>query len=304
MKPTYAIARWQELYEVRDSKRIDGPLHWVAVPTKQDGLGFRRVAAQKDRSDLFAAFVLMLEIAARQDRADRGKIMRQGQPLDAEDLADMTGWPKPVFERALAFFSDPKMGWLAIDGPLMGHNGAIDEPKSDTRWPPPYPTGHNTTTDTSNEVKVDEKKNSSDDEVEAIYKAYPKHVEKIHAIKMIRRAAETTPLPVLLERTKAFAAVWETWPKEDQTMYTKNPGTWFNKGCYLDEPEAWKRFSKAQVAPATPRPLYRSTVVAQIKEEKRLLANLPMDGGDDIIARRQAHRDRIIALETQLSNAI
>ena len=38
--PLYKIANWHALYESRESHRTAGPLKWIPVPTKTDGLGF------------------------------------------------------------------------------------------------------------------------------------------------------------------------------------------------------------------------------------------------------------------------
>lgn len=111
----YRIKDWPKHYEVSDSRKVDGPLSWVAVRTKQDGFGFRRMASERDRSDLLAAWILMVEIAARQRREDRGKLVRDGRPLTARSLATMTGFPEIVFDRALSFFSEPEQDWLLTE---------------------------------------------------------------------------------------------------------------------------------------------------------------------------------------------
>ena len=43
-------------------------------------------------------------------------------------------------------------------------------------------------------------------EIEAIYWAYPRHVEKVDAIKAIEKALRSIPYDSLLSTTKAFAA--------------------------------------------------------------------------------------------------
>lgn len=111
----YRIKDWDRHYEVSDSKKVAGPLSWVAVRTKQDGFGFRRMASERDRCELFSAWILMVEIAARQRREERGKLMRDGRPLDAKSLATMTGFPESIFVKAFLFFSDAEQGWLVTE---------------------------------------------------------------------------------------------------------------------------------------------------------------------------------------------
>lgn len=108
----YSIKDWAKYYEASDNKKTDGPLSWVAVRTKTDGLGFRRVAAQKNRSDLFSAWHLMVGLAAKQQRENRGQLARNGRPLSPLDMEMMTGWPARVFEDALEFFSSQEQEWL------------------------------------------------------------------------------------------------------------------------------------------------------------------------------------------------
>ncbi len=111
----YSISDCQSIYEVSDSRKVDGPLSWVAVRTKQDGFGFRRMAQERDRSELLACWILMVQVAAKQPRQIRGKLMRDDRPLTSKALSVMTGWPEQSFERALAFFSDPEQKWLICE---------------------------------------------------------------------------------------------------------------------------------------------------------------------------------------------
>lgn len=111
----YRIKDWEGCYEIGDAAKIAGPLKWVATPTKHEGVGFRRVVAQRDRSDLFAGWNLIIQIAAKLPRARRGMLVdSDGTPLDAEALSLKTGWPEVTFGRVLTFFSDPKQGWLTV----------------------------------------------------------------------------------------------------------------------------------------------------------------------------------------------
>jgi hypothetical protein len=111
--PLYKIANWHALYETRESHRSSGPMKWVPVVTKTDGFGFGLLRQEKNRAELLAAWYLMLGIAAKQPRELRGSLMRDGQPLTAEDLELMTGFPSKIFSDAFAFFAQPRQGWLS-----------------------------------------------------------------------------------------------------------------------------------------------------------------------------------------------
>ncbi len=110
----YRIANWEFLFETYETKKL-AHLKWVPVPNKHDGLGFRRVAAQPNRCELFAAWNLILQIASKGKKSvDRGILQRDGRPLSPDDFAMMTGFPAEIFKTALKFFSSVELGWLEI----------------------------------------------------------------------------------------------------------------------------------------------------------------------------------------------
>jgi hypothetical protein len=110
--PLYKIRDWEKSFDHRDTARTEGPLKWVKVPTKTDTYGFRRIAMEKDATDILAAWYLILGIAAKQERNERGLLSRGGEPLTPEDLAMMTGFNSRIFARTLAFLSQGKDPWL------------------------------------------------------------------------------------------------------------------------------------------------------------------------------------------------
>lgn len=120
----YRIKNWDKMFENKDTRKLKA-LRWVPMPNKHDGLGFNRVASQRDQCALFAAWCLMVQIASKAPQEHRGLLARDGRPLEPEDLAIMTGFPADVFKRALDFFSDPKQGWLEVvtqDGTAHGRS--------------------------------------------------------------------------------------------------------------------------------------------------------------------------------------
>src|SRR5688572_23953194 len=116
MPPTYVIRHWSSTYEQSDAKRTkEGtPLKWVAIPTKHDGRGFRRLMKRDDGMEIFAAFILMAEVAAKMPV--RGKLRDEDGPLTALDLADKTGAPVKSFDSAFNVLSDKELGiyWLEV----------------------------------------------------------------------------------------------------------------------------------------------------------------------------------------------
>lgn len=110
-KPAYHITDWDSVFEKSQSKRAKNH-HWVAMPLKHDGSGFRRITIQPNATDLFCAWCLIVQVAAK--CKVRGVLAdSNGTPLDSEDLAIKTGFPVAIFDTAFEFFSSEKIGWLA-----------------------------------------------------------------------------------------------------------------------------------------------------------------------------------------------
>jgi hypothetical protein len=110
----YCIRDWDTIYETAETRKLEN-LRWVATPNKHDGLGYRRITSQKNACELFAAWNLLIQIASKGRKGCRGKLIRDGRPMDSADMALVTGFPKSIFDRALEFFSNPTQGWL-VDG--------------------------------------------------------------------------------------------------------------------------------------------------------------------------------------------
>jgi hypothetical protein len=70
--------------------------------------------AERDRADLFAAWNLILQIASKGRRGERGILSRDGRPMTARDLAIMTGFPEAAFTKALIYFST-QVQWLEVE---------------------------------------------------------------------------------------------------------------------------------------------------------------------------------------------
>ena len=109
----YRVKQWDQVHETHESRKIKR-LPYVAMPNKQDGLGFRHTVHQEDAEGLLAAWYLILQVASRGSPGVRGWLVRGSKPLTACDLGVMTGLAKETFERALEFFVAPPADWLEI----------------------------------------------------------------------------------------------------------------------------------------------------------------------------------------------
>jgi len=108
---TYRIKDWDKYFEKAESRRCK-TMSWVPIPTKHDGSGYRRVAAYHRAGELFAAWILIVETAAKMPT--RGLLYKDGKALTPKDLAYRTGFPEDIFNLAFTVLTDSEIGWLEI----------------------------------------------------------------------------------------------------------------------------------------------------------------------------------------------
>lgn len=105
---TYHVSRWSDLYENNRSRSVR-TLEWVPIPNKHDGEKYSRLIARKDGAQIFAAWILILQVASRCQ--PRGSLVRvDGSPYDSEALSIKTRAPQAWFELALGYLAE--IGWL------------------------------------------------------------------------------------------------------------------------------------------------------------------------------------------------
>lgn len=112
MALVYSIRDWNKHFEVSQSRKVEGPLDWVAIPTKHDGKSYRRIMLLDDGPSIYAAWILIVQIAAKCD--PRGILADKDGPLDASDLAIKTGCRPQLFEKAFKVLTGNKIGWLLV----------------------------------------------------------------------------------------------------------------------------------------------------------------------------------------------
>lgn len=131
MATLYRIRDWNDNFETHETRKLKS-LDWTRLPNKQDGLGFRRIAAHPRRVELFCAWTLIVQVASKSPRDQRGQLIRDNLPLSPGDLSVITGFPEEIFEVAFSFFSEPNVGWL-VASELFNTNSEI--PKSPGNLP-------------------------------------------------------------------------------------------------------------------------------------------------------------------------
>lgn len=91
--------------------------------------------------------------------------------------------------------------------------------------------------------QVLQNRNVSAAQLEEIYNAYPRHIEKAAALKAIKaaikrmqaRGPDEDAVAFLLKRTRLFAVS----PAGNQGRFTPYPANWFDKERYLDDEKEW-----------------------------------------------------------------
>jgi hypothetical protein len=107
--PIYKIIDWDRHFENNRSRTVEN-LRWVCVPNKHDGEGFSTIMEQENAAELFAAWVLILQVASKCQV--RGSLVRDdGTPLTARSLASKTRGNVSWFTEALNFFTT-KVKWM------------------------------------------------------------------------------------------------------------------------------------------------------------------------------------------------
>ena len=108
MKPM-TVTNWDELYENAATRKLK-KLAWVPIPNSSDSLGFLRMREEKDFSDIYTGWILILATASR--CSSRGVLMSSdGRPYTADDLELKWRFPAKKFQRSIDFCS--KLGWIS-----------------------------------------------------------------------------------------------------------------------------------------------------------------------------------------------
>lgn len=111
MAVVYSIRDWERHFEVAQSRKVEGPLSWVALPCKHDGKGFRRIMLREDGAEIYGAWVLIVQVAAKCPK--RGVLADADGPLTVSDLAIKTGCRPEAFDKALKVLTSREIGWMS-----------------------------------------------------------------------------------------------------------------------------------------------------------------------------------------------
>jgi hypothetical protein len=118
----YKIRDWAAIFENNRSRTVKD-LAWVPIPNRHDGENYSLIMAQKNASEIFAAWVLMLQVASRCH--PRGSLVRDNQkPHTPLTLSTKTRAPEKWFEIALNFL-EKETDWLEIEIDCQSYDSQV-----------------------------------------------------------------------------------------------------------------------------------------------------------------------------------
>jgi hypothetical protein len=231
----YQIKGWQEHFENHESRKVKG-VRWVALPNKHDGKSFRRIAQLRDVLPelpgtpgclaAFSAWVLILQVASKMPT--RGVLADEDGPLDASDLAAMTGFPEEIFSYAFKVLTDAKIGWLEEVSEVQ----KTEESPAISRNLPELPVMPGKTAVEGNRMERNGREGNGRERARAQPSA-PPPTREVEAVKVYR--AETGMDPPIHDLTRIEREVVdvELWRRTVRRLVSnKTPGK--NVGTMLD----------------------------------------------------------------------
>lgn len=255
MRPTYKITNGAALFETAETRKLKH-LTWVPVPNKHDGKGYRRILRFQDGPLVYAAWLLILQVASK--CPERWTLADSDGPLDSEDLADKTGFPAEYFQKAFKVLTRKEIGWLECDGRDVAHQEDVLESQEIAGNPPGRIEGkgmegnRTTTTTLSSESPKSTKASKQNDVIEQIYQAYPRHEAKAAAKKAIAKALKKIEWDQLLEAVNAYAASPRV--RCSEIRFIPHPATWFNQERWRDDRSLWRHGSGTAPPASKPSP--------------------------------------------------
>lgn len=108
----YKIRNWNALFENNRSRELK-VLNWTVVPNSHDGATYTEMITGLDGPLIFAAWVLMVQVASKCD--PRGTLVRgDGKPITPLILSLKTRAPIEIFEKCLAWLEN-NSDWLEVE---------------------------------------------------------------------------------------------------------------------------------------------------------------------------------------------
>ena len=127
---TYSIKNWNVHFETHETRKLK-LLQWVPIPNKHDGKGFKRIMRMKDGPMIYAAWILLVQVASK--CKSRGTLSDYDGPLTPEDLELKTEMPSKYFTAAFTPLCD--VGWLEVEKTAESPVSTAESPVSTAESP-------------------------------------------------------------------------------------------------------------------------------------------------------------------------
>jgi len=137
----FSIKDWDALFEIGASRKLK-TMGWVAMPNRHDSIAYCRMMARKDGPEIFAAWILIVQLASR--CAVRGILASSdGRPYCPEEMAAKTRGPERIFSLALPYLCE--VGWVLSEPSLAESANAPAESANVSAGHGRLPAAHNIT---------------------------------------------------------------------------------------------------------------------------------------------------------------
>jgi hypothetical protein len=250
MSTLYTIRDWERNFMVAQNRKGSRdhsakPLAWFATRTKHDGKTFRRLMREKNGMEIYGAWMLILQVAAK--CPTHGVLADEDGPLTAEDLALKTGGDEKVFLAALELLSSERFAW--ITSTLVDRAPTLVD-QAPTKVSLHNITVHNTTVQNKTE------QNTTPAAVAAgptarfadFWKVYPRKTGKLKAEKAWKSATRKADADEIVSAAVIFAGS----DKGQSGEFCPHPSTWLNEGRWMDDHSTWEATGDSRAPPAEP----------------------------------------------------
>jgi len=213
----YRIKDWEDYFENNRTRELKN-MAWVPIPNKMDGDGYTQIFEHKQGVEIFAIWILCVEVASRCD--PRGTLMRDAEKEhDFASLSRITRAPAKTFETALPFLA--QIGWLEqVTINPAGECEIIAPECGSTRVRVRRTEGNGT-----------EGKEYTDDFIR-FWEAYPNKVGKKKAFSAWKKATDKPDIETLIKVIDDHKES-DAWTKE-HGAFIPHPATWLNAGRWDD----------------------------------------------------------------------
>lgn len=132
--PVYRIAKWNDVFERSDTRKVTRALKWVAMPTSFSSHGYHCLLDEfgDEAPAIYGAWCALVAVAA--NCTVRGVLSNsRGRALPLTHLVRMSGFPPGVFQKLIEWASREEIQWLeVVDNPeLLCKSAASDVPSSE-----------------------------------------------------------------------------------------------------------------------------------------------------------------------------